>query len=87
MRSSLKVHYVSPYALSPPLHRVFNRVDFTQLAADYQAVNLGQGFPDFAPPKFLQESFCKAVSGGSLMHQYTRAFVSRFFILNSTLVF
>ncbi|CAL8341893.1 unnamed protein product [Arctogadus glacialis] len=49
-------------------------VEFTQLAADYQAVNLGQGFPDFAPPKFLQEAFCKAVSGGGLMHQYTRAF-------------
>ncbi|XP_056147191.1 kynurenine--oxoglutarate transaminase 1 [Lampris incognitus] len=49
-------------------------VEFTQLAADYKAVNLGQGFPDFSPPKFIQEAFCKAVSGGSPMHQYTRAF-------------
>ncbi|XP_059213493.1 kynurenine--oxoglutarate transaminase 1-like isoform X2 [Centropristis striata] len=49
-------------------------VEFTQLAADYKAVNLGQGFPDFSPPKFVQEAFCEAVSGGPQMHQYTRAF-------------
>ena len=53
-----------------------NRIEFTQLAADYKAVNLGQGFPDFSPPKFIQEAFCKAVCGGPIMHQYTRAFVS-----------
>ena len=77
----------SPNGVSPPRQRIFNRVEFTQLAADYQAVNLGQGFPDFAPPKFLQEAFCKAVSGGGLMHQYTRAFVSRFSKTRNTLVF
>lgn len=49
-------------------------VEFTQLAADYKAVNLGQGFPDFSPPKFVQEAFCAAVMGGPPMHQYTRAF-------------
>lgn len=49
-------------------------VEFTQLAADYKAVNLGQGFPDFSPPDFVKEAFCKAVSGGPSMHQYTRAF-------------
>ncbi|XP_070845057.1 kynurenine--oxoglutarate transaminase 1-like [Chaetodon trifascialis] len=49
-------------------------VEFTQLAADYKAVNLGQGFPDFSPPKFVQEAFCNALNGGPLMHQYTRAF-------------
>ncbi|XP_076614883.1 kynurenine--oxoglutarate transaminase 1-like [Chaetodon auriga] len=49
-------------------------VEFTQLAADYKAVNLGQGFPDFSPPKFVQEAFCSALNGGPLMHQYTRAF-------------
>lgn len=53
-----------------------NRVEFTQLAAEYKVVNLGQGFPDFSPPPFIQEAFCKAVSGGPTMHQYTRAFVS-----------
>uniref|UniRef100_A0A8C6UG17 Kynurenine aminotransferase 1 n=1 Tax=Neogobius melanostomus TaxID=47308 RepID=A0A8C6UG17_9GOBI len=49
-------------------------VEFTQLAADYKAVNLGQGFPDFSPPQFVQEAFCAAVMGGPSMHQYTRAF-------------
>ncbi|XP_054469006.1 kynurenine--oxoglutarate transaminase 1-like [Anoplopoma fimbria] len=49
-------------------------LQFTQLAADYKAVNLGQGFPDFSPPEFAQEAFCKAVSGGHQMHQYTRPF-------------
>ncbi|XP_060924600.1 kynurenine--oxoglutarate transaminase 1 [Limanda limanda] len=49
-------------------------VEFTQLAADYKVVNLGQGFPDFSPPPFIKEAFCKALSGGPSMHQYTRAF-------------
>ncbi|XP_030598418.1 kynurenine--oxoglutarate transaminase 1-like isoform X1 [Archocentrus centrarchus] len=49
-------------------------VEFTQLAADYKAVNLGQGFPDFSPPQFVQDAFCKAITGGPQMHQYTRAF-------------
>uniref|UniRef100_A0A672I0B7 Kynurenine--oxoglutarate transaminase 1-like n=1 Tax=Salarias fasciatus TaxID=181472 RepID=A0A672I0B7_SALFA len=45
-----------------------------RLNSDYKAVNLGQGFPDFSPPDFVKEAFCKAVSGGPSMHQYTRAF-------------
>ncbi|XP_076868014.1 kynurenine--oxoglutarate transaminase 1 isoform X2 [Brachyhypopomus gauderio] len=49
-------------------------VEFTQLAAEYKVVNLGQGFPDFGPPSFVQEAFCNAISGGASMHQYTRAF-------------
>ncbi|XP_035247067.1 kynurenine--oxoglutarate transaminase 1 isoform X2 [Anguilla anguilla] len=49
-------------------------VEFTQLAADYKVVNLGQGFPDFSPPSFIQEAFRQAVSGGCSLHQYTRAF-------------
>lgn len=54
---------------------IFVRVEFSQLAADYKVVNLGQGFPDFSPPGFILEAFCKAVNGGVPMHQYTRAFV------------
>lgn len=53
-----------------------DRVEFTQLAAAYSKVNLGQGFPDFGPPKFVQEAFCQALNEGPTMHQYTRAFVS-----------
>ncbi|XP_059214626.1 kynurenine--oxoglutarate transaminase 1-like [Centropristis striata] len=61
------------YAYYPKLFFT-HRVELTLLAADYKAVNLGQGFPDFSPPKFVQEAFCEAVSGGPQMHQYTRAF-------------
>jgi len=68
----------SPPDLYPLHHIIFHRIEFTQLAADYKAVNLGQGFPDFAPPKFIQDAFCEAVGGGCSMHQYTRAFVSCF---------
>lgn len=49
-------------------------VEFTQLAADYKPVNVGQGYPDFSPPKFIQDALCEAVRGGPQMHQYTRAF-------------
>nr|XP_049594311.1 kynurenine--oxoglutarate transaminase 1 [Syngnathus scovelli] len=49
-------------------------VEFTQMAADYKPVNLGQGFPDFGPPEYIQEAFCEALRGGPSMHQYTRAF-------------
>uniref|UniRef100_A0A8B9KF88 Kynurenine aminotransferase 1 n=1 Tax=Astyanax mexicanus TaxID=7994 RepID=A0A8B9KF88_ASTMX len=49
-------------------------VEFTQLAAEYKVVNLGQGFPDFSPPSFIREAFCNALNGGASMHQYTRAF-------------
>lgn len=60
------------------------RVEFTQLAASYSKVNLGQGFPDFAPPKFVQEAFCHALNEGPMMHQYTRAFVSHFTALTQS---
>ncbi|XP_034403484.1 kynurenine--oxoglutarate transaminase 1 [Cyclopterus lumpus] len=49
-------------------------LEFTQLAADHRAVNLGQGFPDFSPPTFIQEALREALSGGYQMHQYTRVF-------------
>src|SRR4026208_2528916 len=42
----------------------------SQLALEHAAVNLGQGFPDFAVPEFLVEELGKAVrAGGS---QYAR---------------
>lgn len=70
-----QVVYVQPTThVISPFHAI--RVEFTQLAAAYSKVNLGQGFPDFAPPKFVQEAFCHALNEGPMMHQYTRAFVS-----------
>ena len=40
----------------------------SQLAAEVGAVNLGQGFPDFAPPAPLQEALVRALRDGR--HQY-----------------
>ncbi|XP_072096246.1 kynurenine--oxoglutarate transaminase 3-like isoform X3 [Mobula birostris] len=48
-------------------------VEFTQLAAEYAVVNLGQGFPDFLPPNFVKEAYTRAINGD--LNQYTRAFV------------
>ena len=36
---------------------------YTRLAEQYGAVNLGQGFPDFAPPEFALEALREAASG------------------------
>lgn len=52
------------------------RVEFTQLASEYDSVNLGQGFPDFPPPDFAVEAFHHAVSRDFMLNQYTKAFVS-----------
>ncbi|XP_058380218.1 kynurenine--oxoglutarate transaminase 1 isoform X1 [Diceros bicornis minor] len=49
-------------------------VEFTRQASDYDAVNLGQGFPDFPPPAFAVEAFQHAVSGDFMLNQYTQAF-------------
>jgi methionine aminotransferase len=42
--------------------------EMTQLAVQHGAVNLGQGFPDYDPPRELQEALAKAVAGG--LNQY-----------------
>ena len=44
--------------------------EFGQLAARTQAVNLGQGFPDWQPPEFVVAEAHTALSEG--YHQYTR---------------
>nr|XP_020821193.1 kynurenine--oxoglutarate transaminase 1 [Phascolarctos cinereus] len=49
-------------------------VEFVKLANENEAVNLGQGFPDFAPPEFSTEAFKQAVSGDFMLNQYTRGF-------------
>ncbi|MBB5208332.1 pyridoxal phosphate-dependent aminotransferase [Chiayiivirga flava] len=36
----------------------------SQLAAEHSAVNLGQGFPDFEPPQFLQDALARAMREG-----------------------
>nr|XP_021504445.1 kynurenine--oxoglutarate transaminase 1 isoform X4 [Meriones unguiculatus] len=50
-------------------------VEFIKLSKEYDAVNLGQGFPDFSPPDFAVQAFQQATSGDFMLNQYTMAFV------------
>ncbi|TAL83062.1 MAG: pyridoxal phosphate-dependent aminotransferase [Rhodanobacter sp.] len=36
----------------------------SQLAAEHQAINLGQGFPDFEPPQVLRDALSRAMNDG-----------------------
>lgn len=53
-------------------------VEFIQLALEHKPLNLGQGFPDFAAPKYLLDALQNASSSSDnstiLNHQYTRSF-------------
>lgn len=47
-----------------------------QLAMEYNTLNLGHGFPDFAAPEHVTKALSEvAVSKNVLFHQYTRGFV------------
>lgn len=37
--------------------------EMTNLANQYQAINLGQGFPDFSGPDFLKQAAIQAIQG------------------------
>ena len=50
--------------------------EFTPLAAQTRAINLGQGFPGFSPPPFVKEAAARAVSEQGydyLISQYARS--------------
>ncbi|XP_052789184.1 kynurenine--oxoglutarate transaminase 3-like isoform X2 [Mya arenaria] len=50
-------------------------VEFGKLSAEYKAINLGQGFPDYHPPQHVLDIFAKLVQGDNpLVHQYTRSY-------------
>ncbi|KAL4219671.1 Kynurenine--oxoglutarate transaminase 3 [Mactra antiquata] len=51
-------------------------VEFGKLSAEYKAINLGQGFPDYHPPQHVCEKFSKVVIDPDtpLTHQYTRSY-------------
>jgi len=52
-------------------------VEYIQLAQEYQPLNLGQGFPDFAAPDYVTKALSEVASGENvLLNQYTRGFVS-----------
>ena len=64
------------YTLIGSLYSDF-RVEFIQLAKDYQPLNLGQGFPDDLVPDFVLDCLRDAIADNNIMmHQYARAFVS-----------
>ena len=47
--------------------------EFGRIAQEYDPVNLGQGFPDWLPPKFAVDSLVEAVlDSAQSPHQYTR---------------
>src|SRR5258708_9508697 len=60
-----------PY-LSSRLREVGTSIlaEMTQLAVQHQAVNLGQGFPDFDGPDFVKEAAVAAIRSGH--NQYCR---------------
>jgi len=47
--------------------------EYSPLAKKYNAVNLGQGFPDFDGADFVKEAAHVALDGGASMNQYTRS--------------
>jgi aspartate/methionine/tyrosine aminotransferase len=55
---------LSPYA-SPRVRGFGETVfqTFTQLAREHGAINLGQGFPDFAPPEIIMQAYREAACG------------------------
>lgn len=61
------------------------RLELLQLTAEYKAVNLGEGFPDFPLPSFVQEALSNAINGGFHMHQYTRGHVRELFFFHTFL--
>lgn len=69
------------FFLNNPFIFCFFRTEFIKLAAEYKPLNLGQGFPDFAPPKFVTDALSQTCSEDSAhLHQYTRGFVAILFI-------
>jgi len=49
-------------------------VEFTALARDYNAVNLGQGFPDYQSVPYLEQKVEETLKqSNSLIYQYTRS--------------
>lgn len=49
-------------------------VEFIALAVETKSINLGQGFPNFAPPENIVNDLVEATkNSGPLMNQYTRA--------------
>lgn len=68
------MHAMEPPHLTRRLHGFGTNVftEMTQLALRHQAVNLGQGFPDFEGPETVREAAIEAIRGG--LNQYVRTY-------------
>ncbi len=54
----------------------FSRIEFSALAIAHKAVNVGQGFIDYEPPRYLIDFYKETLDDPNiLLHQYTRGFV------------
>lgn len=52
-------------------------MEYSDLARKYKPLNLGQGEPDFGAPEVLSDALKRVANyDNSLIHQYTRGFVS-----------
>ncbi|GLV41106.1 Kynurenine aminotransferase [Carabus blaptoides fortunei] len=50
-------------------------VEYIQLALEHKPLNLGQGFPDFAAPKYVTSALADVANGENvLLQQYTRGY-------------
>ncbi|KAK6641672.1 hypothetical protein RUM44_013387 [Polyplax serrata] len=50
-------------------------VEYIQLATEHKPLNLGQGFPDFAPPDYIIKALTDTSTASNvLLNQYTRGF-------------
>ena len=58
------LHYPYPINSKLPTAGISIFSKMSKLAAEYEAVNLAQGFPDFNPPEQLVEAFSKAMAEG-----------------------
>lgn len=53
------------------------RVDISRMAVENNALNLGQGFPDFMAPETIVSCLKEVANDNNpLLHQYTRSYVS-----------
>lgn len=54
--------------------------EFTPLANKHNAVNLGQGFPDWATPDFVKEALVQVTSLQQLKNSILVALVSNYIV-------
>lgn len=63
-------------------------MEYVELAGKYKPLNLGQGFADFSPPKYITDALSQvALSSNPLFHQYTRGFVSKILKIFNAIIY